>query len=152
LAKSEFALTERGAADAVFGSALFEFDFLYIECASLFVSGNLGKFAKLIGGFYPVNELENPGLEEMVVKGRVGNWSAVLDGDEVRGGQGGLTGGTECAGFQTPFVVTAKLHQSEQDTVGFEEELLDLLISKAIQPAVELGELVVGEWGEFGRE
>ena len=34
--------------------------------------------------------------------------------------------------------------------MGFEEELLDLLVGEAIEPVMKLGELVVGEVGEFG--
>jgi hypothetical protein len=49
LAESEFTFTEFGAADAVFGGAFFQFDFLFIKRASLFVGRDLVKFPEFIG-------------------------------------------------------------------------------------------------------
>jgi hypothetical protein len=99
-----------------------------------------------------MNQLENSQLEEMVVEARVGNGSAVLDGDEVGSTKDRLTGRTECAGLETPFVVAAEFHQTDQDIVRFKEKLLNLLVCEAIQPAVDLSELFVGELSEFGWE
>jgi hypothetical protein len=152
LAESEFAFTEFGAEEAVFGGAFFEFNFLLVQCASLFVSGNLVKFAEFIGGFDAGKEFENSGLKQVIIDTLMGKRRAVQDCNKVCGGKSGLTGEAERAGFETALVVTTKFHQAEQNTVGFEEELLDFRVGEAIQPAVYLRKLVVGELGEFGWE
>jgi hypothetical protein len=151
LAEGEFAFPEIGLGETDFGHALFELEIEFVHGAALFVGGDLVEFAQVVSRGDARNELEGAAEEEFLVEVIVRDGCAVLEGNEIGHGQGGV-GMAQRAGLEAACVVAVEFASADGKAVGFQEEGLDLGKGESVEPAVQLGDLIVGEVGEFGWE
>lgn len=151
MAEFEFALSEFGLGKADFVHACPELLFAFDHGAALFVGGDLVQLAQVKGGGDSRDELQGATQEEFFIQVFVGNGGAVFEGDEVCGGQD-VFGVAEGARFESAGVVAIEFAATNGNAVGFQEQGLDLGEGEAVEPAIQLRDLVAGEVGEFGGE
>jgi len=149
LEQGKLAFAEVSAPGAEFRVALIDLKLSFSEGATLVVGGDLVKFAEFVSGLGSAGEVDYTELKQLGAQSGIGHGGAICDRDQIGSSEWRTGGWSEGEGFEATLIVAGEFHPADGDAVGFKEELLCLLIGETVEPMIHLGELFVGEGGEF---